>query len=200
MKRAGLCLLCLSAVWGCKPMPETSRYEAGDYVVYKYSGSYRPEPVFLTEKVLSRTGNKLEILVEWKSGKEFRAWKQFVTDTPFNRKNNIVDRLLWLDAGQETELANENNADLFKLYEGTFLMPQRSPHNLKEKRERLKIGGTGYLCDVKEYDTKVLNKRARMKSVESAEFLWTRAGAEYRDEKGGLIYGAEVLEHGRVKK
>ncbi|OGS51958.1 MAG: hypothetical protein A3J79_00815 [Elusimicrobia bacterium RIFOXYB2_FULL_62_6] len=180
-------------------MPETSKYEAGDYVVYRYSGSYRPEPVILTEQVLSKNGNKLEILVEWSSGKEARAWKQFVTDTPFNRKNNTVDRLVLLDGGKETELPNEGNADLFKLYEGTFLIPQRPPHHVKERRERLKIGGTEYLCDVKEYDTKVLNKRAVMKSAECADFLWTHAGAEYRDLKGELIYGAEVLEHGRKK-
>lgn len=200
MIRAGLCLLCFSAFFGCKAMPETSKYEAGDYVVYKYSGSYRPEPVILTEKVLSKNGNKLEILVEWKSGKEARAWKQFVTDTPFNQKNNIVDRLVQLGGGKEIELPNEGNADLFKLYEGTFLIPQRPPHHVKERRESLKIGGKDYLCDVKEYETKVLNKRATMKSAESAEFLWTHAAAEYRDLKGGLIYGMEVLEHGRATK
>lgn len=50
MKRAALGFLCLSASWGCKTMPETSKYEFGDYVVYKYYGSYRHETGILTEK------------------------------------------------------------------------------------------------------------------------------------------------------
>ena len=228
MKGAALCLLCLFAFWGCKAMPETSKYEVGDYVVYKYYGSYRPEPVILTEKILSKAGNKLEILVEWKSGKESRSWKQFVTDTPFNRKNNIIDRLVKIENGRETELPNKDNLDVFKLYEGTYLMPQHSPRLVRDEKAAVTIGKDSYLCRTRVYKTKVLGRRADMTVTDSEEFKWTNVSSSYTvsrsgyrpfgygasakqpavkakaprpepKERGELIYAVEVLEHGNRK-
>ena len=168
-------------------MPETSKYEAGDYVVYKYSGSYRREPVLLTEKIISKTGgNKLEISVEWKSGKELRSWKQFVTDTAYNRANNIVDRLVRIEGGKETALLNKDNLDLFKLYEGTYLMPQHVPSLIKEETKALPVGNGSYMCRVKTYNTKVLGKHAEMTVADSDDFKWTHVGSSYRELKGGF--------------
>jgi hypothetical protein len=199
MKRAALGLLCLSAFWGCKAMPETSKYEVGDYVVYKYCGSYRPEPVILTEKILSKAGNKLEILVDWKSGRENRSWKQFVTDTPYNRKNNIIDRLVRIENGKETELPNKDNLDVFKLYEGTYLMPQHAPSLVKDEKTTVAIGKDSYLCRTRVYKTKVLGRHADMTVTDSEEFKWTNVSSSYKDSRGGLIYSVEVLEHGNRK-
>lgn len=201
MGKSWLVAVCLLGVWGCKGAPETSKYEAGDYVVYKYSGSYRPEPVFLTETILSKTGgNKLEILVEWKSGKEIRTWKQFVTDTAYNRANNIVDRLVRIDGGgKETELPNNENLDLFKLYEGTYLVPQRIPSLVGEAKRIWPVGKDSYLCRVRTYKTKALGRRAEMTVVDSAEFKWTTVGSSYKDLNGGLLYAVEVLECGNKK-
>ena len=228
MRRAALWLLCFVAFWGCKAMPETSKYEVGDYVVYKYYGSYRPEPVILTEKILSKAGNKLEILVDWKSGKERRSWKQFVTDTPFNRKNNIIDRLVRIENGKETELPNKDNLDVFKLYEGTYLMPQRSPRLVKEEKTTVTIGKDSYPCRTRVYKTRVMGSHAEMTVTDSEEFKWTHVSSSYKvprggprpfgygsnadrrsaksksprpepKERGGLIYAAEVLDHGNRK-
>jgi len=110
-----------------------------------------------------------------------------------------VDKLVLVRDGKETELENRNNEDVYRLYEGTYLIPQRPLKLLKEETRRLKIGGTEYLCSVQTSGTKVLNKRARLTVVESGEFPWTHAGAEYREEKGGLIYGMEVLEQGKTR-
>lgn len=229
MKRAALWLLWLSAFWGCKAAPETSKYEAGDYVVYKYYGSYRPEPVILTEKILSKNGNKLEILVEWKSGRESRSWKQFVTDTAFNRKNNIIDRLVKIENGRETELPNKDNLDVFKLYEGTYLMPQHVPGLVRDERTTVTIGKDSYPCRTRVYKTKVLGRHAEMTVTDSEEFKWTKVGSSYTTvsrsgyrpfgygssakqqaeksraprpapkERAELIYAFEVLEYGNRK-
>ena len=181
-------------------MPETSKYEVGDYVIYKYWGSYRHEPVILTEKVLSKTGgNKLEILVDWKSGKEARTWKQFVTDTAHNRANSIVDRLVLVAGGKETELANKDNIDLFKLYEGTFLIIQHDPIVIREEKKTLPVGHVSYLCRVRTYRTRALGIRAEMTVADSDEFKWNNVSSSYRDMKGGLLYTAEVVEHGNKK-
>lgn len=229
MRKSGLLAVCLLAFWGCKAAPETSKYEAGDYVVYKYSGSYRPEPVILTEQVLSKTGgNKLEILVEWKSGKEIRTWKQFVTDTAYNRANNLIDRLVKIEGGKETELANKDNSDLFKLYEGTYLMPQHVPKLIKEERKTLLIGDESFICRVRTYNSKALGRHAEMTVADSDEFKWSNVSSSYRELKGnsrpfaydlnigkqpvkpqplrsestklgGLLYAVEVLEHGNKR-
>ncbi len=191
---------CLLLLWGCKAAPEISKYEAGDYVVYKYYGFYRPVPIMLTERVLAKTGgNKLELLVEWQSGKEARVWKQFVTDTAYNRANNIVDRLVLLENGRETELPNRDNLDLFKLYEGTYLIAQHMPRLVKEEKLALPVGGGSCLCRVRTYKTKVLGMHATMTVADSEEFKWTNVSTTYKDIKGGLLYAVEVAECGNKK-
>ncbi len=231
MRKLWLLAGCSLALWGCKAAPESSssKFEVGDYVVYKYSGSYRHEPILLTEKVLSKTeGNKLEILVEWKSGNETRAWKQYVTDTPYNRSNNIVDRLVKIDGTNEIELPNKDNQDLYKLYEGTYLMTQRVPHLIREEKKSMQAGPGSYLCRIRTYETKALGKRVEMTVADSEEFKWTNVSSCYTELKSGpnpynyqrndlkpavpprslsdkpkepeeLLYSVEVVEYGNKK-
>ena len=166
-------------------------------MVYRYYGSYRPEPVILTERVLSKTGgNRLEIAVEWKSGKETRSWKQFVTDTQYNRDNDVVDRLVLSDNGKETELPNKDNLDLFKLYEGAYLIPQHSPVLSGEVEQLVTVGRDKFPCRVRTYKTKVRNRHAVMTVTDSKEFKWTNVSRYYKTQQGGLIYAMEVVGYG----
>ena len=230
MRNLRLLAVCSLALWGCKAAPESSsKFEVGDYVVYKYSGSYRPEPIFLTEKVLSKTDkNKLEILVEWKSGNETRTWKQYVTDNQYNRSNNIVDRLVKIDGANEIELPNKDNQDLYRLYEGTYLMTQRSSRLIREEKKNMQAGAGNYLSRIRTYETKALGKRVEMTVVDSDEFKWTNISSNYAELKGealpdnndkkdkkpeakpgaadaaqkgqgGYLYSVEVSEYGSTK-
>lgn len=201
MKRAAALAALILFFCGCSSMKEeASRYAAGDFVAYRYSGSYRKEPITLTEKVLSKEGNKLCILVVWKSGAETRTWKQFVTDTAYNRTNNIVDRLVLVENGIEKELPNRENVDLFRLYDGTFLMPQRPPELVKEEVKSVSVCGRQYNCRVKTYRTRVSGQRATMTVAESADFTWTTVYSRYEALHGGVLYSAEVTGCGSEKK
>lgn len=180
---------------------EPSLFEKGDFVVYRYSGAYRKDPITLRETVTAKEGNKLEILVEWASGTEKRSWKQFVTDTRYNRDNNIVDRLVLIENGAERELDNRDNLDLFRLFEGTFIMPQRLPKLISTEKKQVALAGRAFDCEVSTYRTKALDKHAVMIETSCPAFKWGKAGAEYRlwyrdKPAAGALYLAEVADFG----
>lgn len=193
--------VCLVFLWACSSAPETSRFEPGDYVVYKYSGTYRPAPVILTKKILSKQGNKLEILVEWKSGAEKRAWKEYITDTPYSRANSIVDRLVTLGGGKETELANAENIDLFKLYDGTYVMPQHVPSPESQSEKTVQIGREKFLCRERVYRSKAEKVHVRMTLTDSPDFKWEKVSASWVASRGGVpVYAFEILDYGNSNK
>jgi hypothetical protein len=197
MKKIALAAFCLAGLSACNQAPATSRYDPGDYVVYKYYGTYRPEPVILTKKVMSRNGSSVEMLVEWKSGAKNRAWKEFITDTPYNRANNIVDRLVSLEGGRETELANSENSDLFRLYEGTYLLPQRAPSLESQTEKTVQVGREKFLCRERVYKSKALGARLKMTDTDSAEFKWGKVSSCWAAPRGGApVFGFEIQDHG----
>lgn len=71
----------------------TTRYRPGDYIVYRYSGSYSEQPVFLEERIERVEGNRLWIHVIASRGEERREWIQVVTDTAENQEHNRIDEL-----------------------------------------------------------------------------------------------------------
>ncbi|HNW44491.1 MAG TPA: hypothetical protein PKI19_08295 [Elusimicrobiales bacterium] len=200
MKNLALAALCLVFFSACRQAPAASRFEPGDYAVYKYYGAYRPQPVFLTNKVLSKKGAAVEMLVEWRSGAERRAWKEFFTDTPYNRANNLVDRLVSLEGGKEKELANAENLDLFKLYEGTYLMAQHAPRPESEAEKTVQVGSEKFSCRVRVYDSKALNARLKAADTDCADFKWGKVSSYWAAVRGGaLLYAFEIQDHGSLK-
>jgi len=197
MRALALAAACLSFFCACRQAPAASRFEPGDYVVYKYYGAYRPQPVFLTKKVLSKNGNSVEILVEWRSGPGRRAWKEFITDTPYNRANNLVDRLVSLEGGKEAELENAENLDLFRLYEGTYLLAQHSPRPEGESGKTVRVGSGEFLCRERVYDSKALGARVKVTDTDCAEFKWGKVSSSWAAVRGGaLIYAFDVQDCG----
>jgi hypothetical protein len=175
-----------------------SRYRKGDFVHYRYSGTYTTSPVEFVEVVADQHGLVLEIEVDATRGEEHRTWLQIVTDTPYNQKNNVVDALYVVENGQKRKLKNVNNNDLYALYDWTYVVPEGIPTDLAETDVDRTIGGVTYHCRAKSGRTHLKGKAVRFEEVDCKDFLWTHAGAQFVDEESGaMVYRAEVVEVGR---
>jgi hypothetical protein len=196
-------LLVTVLLLGCAPAKSASdapqsRYRKGDFVHYRYSGTYTPAPVDLTEQVTDQHDLLLAIEVVATRGSERRNWVQIVTDTPFNQKNNVVDELYIVENGARRKLKNVNNNDLYVLYDWTNVVPEGIPTGLSEADVDRTIGGTKYRCHARRGKSHLKGKPVRFEEVECADFLWTHADATYTDEASGEIaYKAEVVDVGR---
>ena len=173
-------------------MIPASKYRVGDFVEYKYSGSFLTQPLFLNEEVIEKLGNQLTILVHLKISTKERRWKQFVTDTPENKKSNHVDRLVQISSsGREIDLPNQNNEDLLSLYQGTYFIPDGPPTNLAVGRTSVFVCGSKVDAKKTHGQQKIGGKEYFFETYESEDFPWTHIGAEYA-LGGTTFYKVEV--------
>lgn len=175
-----------------------TRYRIGDYVVYRYDGSALPAPVTLTEEIVAQQGLRLEIQVTARRGTEQRRWIQVVTDTPENRSNDVVDELYLVENGQRKRLANENDADVYRLYQW-IIPPVEGPLRDVQKTERaVDVAGQRYELTCATGRQTIDGKEADVEMCDGEAFLWTKAKTMMRAVDGGeVLYRVSVQDAGR---
>ncbi|HEY1955786.1 MAG TPA: hypothetical protein VGH28_09235 [Polyangiaceae bacterium] len=204
MSRAMLALPLVLACASAPPPPvvathraPTTRFRVGDFVVYRYSGLFTPEPVELRERIAAQDGLRLTIDVTATRGSEQRHWEQVVTDTPENERNGVVDELYEYVGGKRRKLANVGNADLVRLYSWTILQPDGKAHDVRTEKAMLTVGRDNYTCDRKFGKNEWHGKKLQFERFDCPEFLWTHARARFWDDATGEeILRADVSESG----
>ncbi len=197
-------LLLAPLIVACGPNKEpetakgpTTRFREGDFVVYRYTGTYTKEAVVLRETILSQKGLELRIAVSARRGIDERKWVQVVTDLPENRQNEVVDALFLDDHGVLRKLENKKNRDLYALYEWTYLVPDGKPFTASTVKRDVQIQTSHFECDVRVGKTKVGGRLLSFEETDCPDFLWTHAGARYFDEASGEeVYKGEVVAFG----
>jgi len=199
--RSSLVLPALFLLCSCSGGGKTPAFAPGDYAVYRYSGSYRQEPVTLARSVeAAPPGGDIVFLNEWRSGGEGRAWREHIAPRPYDLSHNIASRLE-LPAGEGwKELPDPENLELLRLREGTLFNPQGLPRLRKEEPGEFSAGGKKYPCVVKTYRTMVGGKRALLVRREAEGFKWGILSEEYKEQQsGGTLFLAELIEEGNRK-
>lgn len=194
------------------PLPEEERTEAarrladvvlgpirlvpGDRVTYRYTGTFTPAPVLLTERVLSREGDRLEIEVTAERGGERRRWVQVVTDTLANRQGNVVDELYLVeDEGSRRRLPNEEDRDLYDLYSWT-LPPLDGPPTSRRNEEMVaEVSGAARRCARATLEVTSGGRPARMVDVECPRFPWRQGPTSLVAVDGGeVLWQVDLVE------
>jgi len=198
-----LALVAFAACASAPPAPvvarheATTRYRVGDYVVYRYSGLFTPEPVLLRERVAEQRGNRLTIDVVATRGSERRHWQQVVTDTPANERNDVIDELYEYVGSERRKLANVGNADLERLYAWTVLVPDERARGVHTETAMLAIGRDELTCERTFGQNRWHGRALQFESFECPAFLWTHARARFWDDSTGEeILRADVAETG----
>ena len=89
-------------------------YRIGDFVEYRYSGSFSSAPVRLVEEVTEQPGSRLTLTVTASRGQEEMKWVQVVTDTVENQKAEKIDELYLVEDGVRRKLGNAGNRDIYR--------------------------------------------------------------------------------------
>ncbi len=172
--------------------PVTAPWATGDFVVYRFSGSFHKTPVTLTEKVIARQGDAFTLDVTYDDGTAKESFRAHMKgDSPMHADVVSVARMV---KGAE-------KAAPLSLYDEVFarvaLVADQNEAQLGSEKVKLEVAGHGTMaCERATYRVKVGKETATMRTTGSDLFAWGDVAAEITGANGKLIYKAEIVDAG----
>jgi hypothetical protein len=171
--------------------PRAALRMPGDFVVYRFTGSFRKKPLSLTQRVIARKGSIVTIdlsAVEGSHKTELRVKIDEASPT-----HNDVVSVARLAHGVEKPAG-------FDAYEAlmakTALAADANEALIGTEDVTVEIGGAAVPAKRTTYRVRVGKHAATMKTFESATFAWGDVGGEITAKDGKVLYRAEVIESG----
>jgi hypothetical protein len=165
----------------------------GDFVVYKFSGSFRKAPMTLTEKVIAREGDAFLMNVTADDGATKRELKVKMGDAG-EHKNEVL--AVWkIENGKETASTVEAYEALLA---STTLSADSNDAVLGSEDVKVSVGKDTVDAKRTSFRVRVGKKHGTLKTLESGAFAWGDLGGEITTDGGKLLYKAEVVDAGHT--
>jgi hypothetical protein len=169
----------------------TGARKAGDFIVYRFSGSFRKAPLTLTERVIERRGALLTVDILAEAGETKRQLRVKIDESSAT-KNDVVEVSV-IEDGKETPAGLDAYESLLA---ETSLAADENEAMLGAEDAMLDIGGAPLPVRKTSYRVRVGKKQATLRTVESEGFAWGDLGGDITAGNGKVLYRAEVVELG----
>jgi hypothetical protein len=169
----------------------TGARKAGDFIVYRFTGSFRKAPLTLTERVIDRRGAVLTVDITAEEGETKRQLRVKINEASAV-KNDVVAVSL-IENGAETPAGIEAYEALLA---ETSLAADENEAMIGAEDAMLDVGGAPLPVRKTSYRVRVGKKQATLRTVESEGFAWGDLGGEITAGNGKVLYHAEVVELG----
>ncbi len=163
----------------------------GDFVVYRFTGSFRKAPLTLAERVVARKGAVVTI--------DFTATENHATqelrvriDEASPTRNEVVS-VARLEHGVEKPATIEAYEALMAR---TALSADSNDACSGTEEVTVDIGGAALPAKRTTYQVHVGKHAATLRTLESATFAWGDVGGEITAVDGKVLYRAEIVEAG----
>ena len=172
--------------------PKSAPWATGDFVVYRFTGSFHKTPVTLTEKVIARQGDAFTLDVTYDDGQTKESIRaRMKGDSPASAEVVSVARLV---KGAEQPASVALFEDIFAR---VALVADQNEAQLGTESVKVEVAGHGAMaCERATYRVKVGKDTATMRTLESPAFVWGDVGAEITAASGKVIYKVEVIDAG----
>lgn len=167
----------------------------GDYVTYRFSGSFRKTPLTLTQRVVDVQGPKVTVDVTLKDGARSQALRAQFAGTPGGANLELI-RVSRLDGTTERTVSNDAYDALMAK---TMLAADRNEELVGTEAVDVTIAGRSIACTKTSYRVVVGKDKAIMSTLTSDAFAWGDLGGEIRRDDGRILYRAEVVDLGNDK-
>ncbi len=168
--------------------------QPGDYVVYRFSGSFRKAPaapLTLTQRVLGRDGAVVSLEVVLDDGRKQETLRIRKDATPGSAEE--VFDVTRVEAG----VARSATVDAYAaLMAKTVLAADQNEAELGTETTNVHVGGKTLRCKKTSYRVRVGKHEATMSTVESEGFPWGDVAGDITTTDGQVLYRVEVLEAG----
>jgi hypothetical protein len=171
--------------------PAHGARQPGDFVVYRFTGSFRKAPLTLSEKVVARSGSVVTIDLSLQDGDtkdELRV--KFDEASPSHNEVLSVARIV----GGAEKVATVEAYEALMLR--TTLTADQNEALVGTEDVTVDVGGAAVSARRTTYRVRVGKTQATLKTLESATFAWGDVGGEITAASGKVLYRAEVIEAG----
>ena len=178
-----------------EPAPTYAAQRAGDFAVYRFTGTYRKTPLTLSEAVLEATGARTRVELTLDDGKHKRTVRARYDRTP--GAAHEIDEVVRVGAdGVEQPMTREK---FDAMMAETAPVVDANEETLEEDRVTIDVAGKKLACARRSFRVVVGKKKAIMTSLTSDDVAWGDVGGEIKTDKGGIVYHAELVDLGSAK-
>jgi hypothetical protein len=163
----------------------------GDFVVHRFSGSFKKNPLTLTQKVIESSATAIVLEMTLEDGKTKRTLR-----ARFERSRGArpdPSRVWLIDPKGERA---GSLADYEALMSETMLAADDNEGVIEAAEVSAKVGTKTMQCKRTTYRVIVNKKRATMSTLSSDAFPWGDVGGEIKTDDGKLLYRVEVIGAG----
>jgi hypothetical protein len=169
-------------------LAKAARPKAGDFHVYRYSGTFTKRPVTLTEQVLSVDGEGVAVTdFVMEDGSRTSALR--VTRKP---SGEIVDIVRRTGEGE----AQATTADFERMMKRIQFVPDSNDDVVSSEATTCLVGADEVGCEVTKYRVTVGSKQATLSISRSEKLPGRDLGGEIVSDSGKIIYSAQLVESG----
>jgi hypothetical protein len=166
----------------------------GDFVVFKYTGSFHKTPMTLTERVVARDGDVLAMDLTLTEGKKTETIRVRMDFTPGGR-GEIFDV-----ARMEKGIEKPAGKDLYEaMMSKTLLAADANEETLGTEDVKVELAGRARSAQKTSYRVVVGKSTATMSITHSDDFAWGDLFGEIKTADGNVLYRVEVVEAGSVE-
>jgi len=162
----------------------------GDFVVYRFSGSFHKKAMTLAERVVDRKGSVLTIDLLATQDGALDALRVRVDDASPTHEVLSVARL---SHGVEKPAS----MDAYEAFMArTALAADSNEAQLGSEEVSVEVGGSALTAKKTTYRVRIGKREATLSTIESPAFAWGDVGGEIVTAKGKVLYRAEVIDAG----
>ncbi len=176
------------------PTAPSAKLQAGDYVVYRFSGSFRRSSaaaLTLTERVLERDGGVVALEVVLDDGGKKQTLHLHMDTTPGSARE--VFDVTQMEGGSE----QASSVDAYEaMMAKTVVAADQNEEQLGTETTNVVLGGKTLACTKTSYRVRVGKHEATMSTVASDAFPWGDVAGDITTLEGQVVYRVEVVDVG----
>jgi len=163
----------------------------GDYVVHRFSGSYRDGPITMTQRVVSRATGDLIIDVTIDDGKGEQRLRLRIDDTDV--AGGEIISVAKLDGNVQRPFGV---ARYEQLMNEITLTADENLDVIDRSGVTVNVGSTTLPCTKTAYQVRVGKQNAVMETLSADGFAWGDVGGQIATPEGEILYKAEIVDMG----
>jgi len=164
--------------------------EVGDYVVYRFSGSFQKAPITLTERVIAHDKDALVLDVVLDDGQKKHELRVRTSEAQATQ-----GEILSVERIEKGNLVPMATADYEALMAKTMLIADSNEAELGSEEVTVALGDAKIPARQTSFRVKVGGRDATMRTVVSEKFPWGDVAGEIAAD-GDVLYRAEIVTVG----
>ncbi|MBI2389545.1 MAG: hypothetical protein HYV09_08105 [Deltaproteobacteria bacterium] len=179
--------------------PGITERQPGDFVVFRFSGTFHKGPITLTERVIAREGSVLVVdftLAETVATAKGPITREQTLRAKIDTKIGGRGQVFGVSKIEGAAATPATVADWEAMMAKTVVSADANEETFGTEEVTVKVGAKDLAADRTVYKVLIGDKSATMTITQSDAFAWGDLGGEIVTEDGSVLYRAEIVDAG----